>query len=87
MSIPKEHHGFVLGKQGAKLKQIEQNTNTKIAMPKPDEKSDVIKITGNREDADLARVEIKAISEELVCARCITLFNNLMDSPNFQIYL
>ena len=78
IKIPKEHHGYVLGKQGAKLKQIEQCTNTKISIPKPDNNSDVIKITGNREDSDLAKEELRAISDDLVREMCIVGVANIM---------
>ena len=34
VEIPKEYHGFILGKGGAKLKELEKQTGTKITIPK-----------------------------------------------------
>ena len=66
MKIPKEHHGVIMGKQGARIKQIEQDTNTKISVPQVEDRSDLIKITGNKEDCDMAKDEIQSISDDLV---------------------
>lgn len=64
LSIPKEHHRLILGKAGKKLMDLEQATQTKIQIPKQDEKSDVIRITGTREAIDKAVHEIKSTSNE-----------------------
>ncbi|OTF83867.1 Vigilin-like protein [Euroglyphus maynei] len=64
LPIPKEHHRLIFGKAGRKLKDIEQTTQTKIQIPKQDEKSDVIRITGTREAIDKAVHEIKSISND-----------------------
>ena len=55
------------------MKQIEQSTNTRISMPKSDDKSDIVKITGNREDAAVAKKELKAISDDLVIERLLII--------------
>ncbi len=34
VSIPKEHHRFILGKGGSKLQELETKTATKISIPK-----------------------------------------------------
>lgn len=65
VTIPKEHHRKVLGKQAANLKQIELNTGTRITIPRSDDRSDVIKITGNKEDIDMARHLIQSISDDM----------------------
>lgn len=62
--IPKEHHRFILGKSGKKLADLELSTATKITVPRPDENSDLIKITGTKEGIDRARHEIQLISDE-----------------------
>eukprot|EP00731_Ephydatia_muelleri_P037646 Em0528g2a len=49
LKIPKEHHKNILGKQGVKLKGIEMQTATKISIPRTDDPSDVVKITGTKE--------------------------------------
>ena len=65
--VPKEHHKSVLGRQGARLKKIEASTNTKINVPRPDDSSEFIRVTGNKEGADKARHEIQSIADEMVC--------------------
>ena len=64
LPIPKEHHRLIFGKAGKKLMDLEQATQTKIQIPKQDEKSDVIRITGTREAIDKAVHEIKSISND-----------------------
>lgn len=64
LSIPKEHHRFILGKGGKKLSEMEQTTGTRIQIPKQDEDSDVIRITGPREAIDKVVHEIQLISNE-----------------------
>lgn len=64
ISIPKEHHRFILGKKGEKLLELEKRTATKISVPRHDENSDVIKVTGPREGIDKAVHEIQSISDE-----------------------
>ena len=49
LDIPKEHHGFILGKAGAKLKELEKQTATKISIPKENEASGKIVIVGPKE--------------------------------------
>ncbi|KAL5491054.1 hypothetical protein EMCRGX_G016269 [Ephydatia muelleri] len=64
LKIPKEHHKNILGKQGVKLKGIEMQTATKISIPRTDDPSDVVKITGTKEGVDKARHQIQVISDE-----------------------
>lgn len=64
LPIPKEHHRLILGKAGNKLLKLEQTTQTRIQIPKQDEKSDVIRITGTREAIDKAVQEIQSISND-----------------------
>ncbi|CAN7985684.1 unnamed protein product [Ixodes hexagonus] len=64
IQIPKEHHRFILGKNGKNLKDLEQTTATKIHVPRTEESSDTITITGSKEGIDLARDHIQKISEE-----------------------
>lgn len=66
MAIPKEHHRFVIGKNGEKLQELELKTATKIAIPRPDDPSANIRITGTREGIEKARHEILLISAEQV---------------------
>uniref|UniRef100_A0A1E1X8G5 Putative vigilin n=1 Tax=Amblyomma aureolatum TaxID=187763 RepID=A0A1E1X8G5_9ACAR len=64
IQIPKEHHRFILGKNGKKLAELEQNTATKITVPRTDDPSDFITISGTKEAIDRARDHIQKISEE-----------------------
>lgn len=66
LRIPKDHHKFILGKGGSKLKAIELSTATKIITPRSDENSEMIKITGTKEGIDKAKHEIQLISDEQV---------------------
>ncbi|XP_070561985.1 vigilin-like [Ptychodera flava] len=64
LPIPKEHHRFLLGKGGSKLKELELNTSTKINVPRTEDNSDQIKIMGTKEGIEKAKHEIQLISEE-----------------------
>lgn len=64
VTIPKEHHRFVIGKNGEKLQELELKTATKIAIPRPDDPSANIRITGTKEGIEKARHEILLISAE-----------------------
>ncbi|XP_060078333.1 vigilin-like [Ylistrum balloti] len=64
LKIPREHHRFILGKSGKKLQELELATQTKITIPRPEENSDMIKITGTKEGIDKARHEIQITSDE-----------------------
>ena len=66
LKIPREHHRFILGKQGKKLQELELNTATKITIPRTDENSDIVKITGTKEGIEKAKHEIEIISDEQV---------------------
>uniref|UniRef100_A0AAQ4QPW9 Vigilin n=1 Tax=Gasterosteus aculeatus aculeatus TaxID=481459 RepID=A0AAQ4QPW9_GASAC len=64
VAIPKEHHRFVIGKNGEKLQELELKTATKIAIPRPDDPSGNIRITGTKEGIEKARHEILLIAAE-----------------------
>lgn len=66
LKIPKEHHRFIIGREGQKLKSIELQTATKISVPRTEENTSVIKIVGTREGVDKARHQIQLISDEQV---------------------
>ena len=75
LRIPKDHHKFILGKGGSKLKAIELSTATKIITPRSDENSEMIKITGTKEGIDKAKHEIQLISDEQVSLIVISKIN------------
>ncbi|KTG45664.1 hypothetical protein cypCar_00001801 [Cyprinus carpio] len=62
--IPKEHHRFVIGKNGEKLQELELKTATKIAIPRSDDPNANIRITGTKDGIEKARHEIQLISAE-----------------------
>lgn len=62
--IPQDHHRLILGKAGARLKELEKATATKITIPRQNEDSDLITITGPKEGIDKAVHEINIISDE-----------------------
>ncbi|TRY72786.1 hypothetical protein DNTS_029738 [Danionella cerebrum] len=64
VAIPKEHHRFVIGKSGEKLQELELKTATKIQIPRPEDPSNLIKISGTKEGLEKARHEILLISAE-----------------------
>lgn len=66
VAIPKEHHRFVIGKSGEKLQELELKTATKIQIPRPEDPSNLIKISGTKEGLEKAKHEILLISAEQV---------------------
>ncbi|XP_077357340.1 vigilin [Festucalex cinctus] len=62
--IPKEHHRFVIGKNGEKLQELELKTATKIVIPRSDDPSANIRVTGTKDGIEKARHEILLISAE-----------------------
>lgn len=63
--IFKRFHGNVIGRAGANIKKIKEETNTVIDIPAENSDSDVIYITGHQKDAEKARDMILAIQNEL----------------------
>lgn len=66
LNIPKEHHRYLLGKGGQKLKDLEKITACKISVPNISDPSDAIKITGSKEGIEKAVHEIRVTSDEQV---------------------
>merc|ERR1719211_689130 len=64
ISVPKDHHKYILGRGGANLQLLEQKTSTKISLPKANETNDKITISGPKEGIDKAIHEIRIISDE-----------------------
>uniref|UniRef100_A0A674NTQ9 Vigilin n=1 Tax=Takifugu rubripes TaxID=31033 RepID=A0A674NTQ9_TAKRU len=73
VAIPKEHHRFVIGKNGEKLQELELKTATKIQIPRPDDLSNQIKISGTKEGLEKAKHEILFLKRRLVTAHCSAL--------------
>lgn len=64
VKIPKEHHRYLLGPKGKKLADLELKTASKISIPRVEENSDLVTITGTRDGIERARHEIQLISDE-----------------------
>ncbi|CRK92791.1 CLUMA_CG006242, isoform A [Clunio marinus] len=64
ISIPRDHHRWILGKKGEKLRELEKMTGTKISVPSISEEKDVITIQGTKEGIEKAEHEIRTTSDE-----------------------
>ena len=65
MPIFKQFHKFIIGKSGATIKEIRKETNTKIDLPESGSDSDVITITGKKENVEKAQDQITKIQSEM----------------------
>ncbi|EJW80075.1 hdlbp protein [Wuchereria bancrofti] len=64
IAIPKEHHRVLIGVEGIKLRQLEQDTDCRIMVPGRDSPSDIIKIIGPRDGIEKAVHEIQLVSDK-----------------------
>jgi polyribonucleotide nucleotidyltransferase len=64
IAIPREHHRWILGKKGDKLRELEKLTATKISVPSISDESDIITIQGTKEGIEKAEHEIRTTSDE-----------------------
>nr|XP_026691860.1 vigilin isoform X2 [Ciona intestinalis] len=62
--IFKQYHKNIIGKGGANIRKIREETNTQIELPKEDSDNEVIVITGKKADCEKARKLIRAIERE-----------------------
>ncbi|KAF7705638.1 hypothetical protein HF521_020924 [Silurus meridionalis] len=67
ISVPifKQFHKNIIGKGGANIKKIREETNTKIDLPTENSDSETIVITGKRSNCEAARDRILAIQRDL----------------------
>ncbi|KAI1301765.1 Vigilin [Halotydeus destructor] len=63
--IFKPFHKFIIGKDGANIKKIRDETGTKIDLPAENAESDVIVITGKKDAVDKATERIQQFQNEL----------------------
>lgn len=63
--IFKRFHKFIIGKGGANIKKIRDDTQTKIELPAEGDKNEVIVISGRKENVNDARDRIIKIQSEL----------------------
>jgi len=66
IKIPKDHHRFILGPKGKRLSELELLTATKISIPRQEDSSDLITVTGTRDGIEKVAHEIQLISDEQV---------------------
>lgn len=64
IAVPKEHHRVLIGREGIKLRQLEQDTDCRIVVPGRDSPSDIIKIIGPRDGIEKAVHEIQLVSDK-----------------------
>ena len=85
MKVPiyKEFHKNVIGKGGANIRKIREETSTRIDLPPEGSESDMIMITGRKEDVDKARDRILKIQSELVKQNIKYNFRNCILKLNF----
>lgn len=67
MEVPifKQFHKYVIGKEGANIKKIRDETQTKIDLPAEGDKNEVILISGKKENVQEARARILKIQNDL----------------------
>ncbi|KAK7086534.1 hypothetical protein SK128_008145 [Halocaridina rubra] len=65
VSIYRQFHKFIIGKGGANINKIREETNTRIDLPSEGQNSDEITITGKKENCEKARDRIQKIQDEL----------------------
>merc|ERR1719347_1705890 len=77
--IFKQFHKFVIGKGGANIKKIRDETNTRIDLPDSNAESDTIVITGKKEDVNKAAEKIKEIQSQManIVSKDITIPNKI----------
>ena len=63
--IFKQFHKFIIGKGGATIKKIRQETDTRVDLPESGSESDVITITGKKENVEKAVAKIQQIQSEM----------------------
>merc|ERR1712018_851828 len=63
--IFKQFHKFIIGKGGATIKEIRKTTDTKVDLPESGSDSDVITITGKKENVEKAQSKITSIQAEM----------------------
>ena len=63
--IFKQFHKFVIGKGGANIRRIRDETDTKIDLPDSGSDSDMITITGKKENVNKAVAQVQQIQSEM----------------------
>merc|ERR1719193_1007954 len=79
LPISKQFHKNIIGKGGANIKKIRDETNTRIDLPDSNAESDTIVITGKKEDVNKAADKIKEIQSQManIVSKDITIPNKI----------
>ena len=72
LDIPKAHHVFLIGKEGKIVKEIMESTSTNVNIPKADDPSTIIRVSGTTENIRNAVTKLQLIADEKV--RMVSLF-------------
>ena len=64
LPINKQFHRAIIGKEGSKIKKIRAETQTKIDLPSEDSASNVIVVSGKKDNVERARELIQEIEQE-----------------------
>ena len=65
VSVPFEFHRFIIGKGGANIRRIRDETDTRVDLPDSGSDSDMITITGKKANVNKAVTEIQKIQNEM----------------------
>lgn len=65
VSVFRQFHKFVIGKAGANINKIREETNTRIDLPSEGSNSDEIIVTGKKENCEIAKKRIEKIQDDL----------------------
>ena len=67
MKVPifKQFHKYIIGKGGANIRRIRDETDTKVDLPDSGSESDMITITGKKPNVNKAVAEIQKIQNEM----------------------
>ena len=66
VSVPQKFHPHVIGKKGANINRIKEETCTSISIPSDKEKSDIIRIEGDPQGVAAAKKIITDMMAKLV---------------------
>lgn len=63
--VKKEHHRFLLGKNGKKLNDLQAATSTRISVPRQSDDSELVRIVGPKEGIEKVIHEIQVVCTEV----------------------
>ena len=66
VEIDQKYHGHIIGRNGANLTRIKEETGVSIRVPPDNERSNVIRIEGSPEGVVTAKKELMEMSSKMV---------------------